>query len=355
VELPPEPDYYFEHVLTFAEPGAARLRMPGPVEQWQDWWTQRASEPGAVVAAAAAQGFVVTAEQVRALGVSRQQCRTRVARGLWTPAARGVVAPVDVRDDDPHVERRRRHAVAAAGSALSHAGHVVSARSAAVQYGLPTLHVPRTAELTGVEPDSLGRRPAKHVFGASVTAEDVTTWFGAPVTTVARTLVDLARHDRRDAIMAVDAAGRERLVSSGDLDAALAQAAGWPGVRQARQVLALADGRAESALESLTRLALIEDGFPVPELQVPIGPYRVDLLFDEARLILEADGLAKYTDAEWRREKRREADLRRMGYWVERVTWDDVVRFWPHTRIRLLEALRQRAARPASRSVWLIN
>ena len=43
-------------------------------------------------------------------------------------------------------------------------------------------------------------------------------------------------------------------------------------------------------LKSSEGLALIDDGFPVPELQVRIGPFRVDMLFDEARLVLEADG-----------------------------------------------------------------
>jgi very-short-patch-repair endonuclease len=65
------------------------------------------------------------------------------------------------------------------------------------------------------------------------------------------------------------------------------------------------------------------------------------MLWPEARLILEADGLGKYTAAELRREKRRELRLRALGYRVERVGWDDIVLHWPQTRIWLRAALRQ--------------
>jgi very-short-patch-repair endonuclease len=140
--------------------------------------------------------------------------------------------------------------------------------------------------------------------------------------------------------MAADAALRERLVTREAIDAVLAAAAGWPGVRQARTVLALADQRGESALESLTRLRLHDDGFPIPDLQVWIGKDRVDMLFPEQRLILEIDGLAKYAGDALRREKLRETRLRRLGYRVERVTWDDIVNRWPATAAWLRQLLR---------------
>ncbi|WP_304050085.1 endonuclease domain-containing protein [Jatrophihabitans endophyticus] len=160
-----------------------------------------------------------------------------------------------------------------------------------------------------------------------------------PCTTVERTLVDLARHGRRDGLVAADAAMHEGLAGRDTLDKELEDAVGWPGVRQAREVLALADGRAESPLETLVRLALHDSGFPPPELQVSIGGYRVDMLWPEQRLIVEVDGLAKYSDESWRREKRREQVLRALGYRVERVTWDDLHRRWPATVARLRREL----------------
>lgn len=164
-------------------------------------------------------------------------------------------------------------------------------------------------------------------------------WYGASVTTVARTLVDLARHDRRDAIMAGDAALRERLVTPTALDTALADAGGWPWVRQARAILALATPLAESPLESITRVALHDDGFPPPQLQVWIGDDRVDLYWPNHGLVLEADGRGKYTGEELWREKKREQRLRARVRRIERVTWSDVVRDWPETSARLRHAL----------------
>jgi len=338
MELPPDPDWYLDNVLALASPGTARLHEPGPIERWRAWWSEQATDGSALSTLAREQGFVVAPGQLEVCGVSRQQARSRVARGTWCAPLYGAVAPVDVRDADPFVVRRRRHALAMAAGVLRHADHVGSGRSAAIAHGLPTYSVPSRPELTDAEPTGLGRRSGAHLFGATLTFDEVTNWYGAPIVTPARALVDLARHDRRDAIMAVDAAFRERLVTLAELDTALGLAAGWPGIRQAREVLALADGRSESPLESLTRLRLIEDGFPPPELQVWFGPYRADLVIEEWRLIIEVDGLGKYTDAEIRREKRREQRLRAFGYRVERVTWDDIVLYWPQTRVRLLSA-----------------
>jgi hypothetical protein len=227
---------------------------------------------------------------------------------------------------------RRRCAVAASAAVLGRPGHVVSGRSAALLHGLPLFRLPPSPEVTDREQNGLGRRAMSHVHGAAIADRDVGDWFGVPVLTVARTLVDLGRHDRRDAIMAVDAALREGLVGRDDIGTALEQAAGWPGVRQAREVLALGDPRAESPLESLARLVLRDDGFPPPDLQRWIGADRVDMLFEPQRLVLEIDGLDKYRLTTLGEEKKRERRLRRAGFRVERLTWDELTRDWPKTR-----------------------
>jgi very-short-patch-repair endonuclease len=341
VELP-DPEWYLDNVLAHATPGRWMLVEEGPAAAWQRWWAAQAEGDGVLSSLLRRQGFVIAPGQLPTIGMSRQRARTLVCRGVWAAAARGTWAPIDLRDPRAHVEARRRHAVRSSALARRRPGHVVSGRSAAVLHGLPTFAVPRDVELTALADARPGRRSPAHVRKAALQVEEATNWFGVPVTTVARTIADLARHDRRDAIMAADAALREGLVDPPSLAAQLGRAAGWPGVRQARAVLALADPRAESPLESLTRLALCEAGFPPPRLQAPIPgtPYRVDMLWPSPRLVLEADGLDKYTDAEWRREKRREQRLRALGYRVERVTWDDVVRRWPETRERIRSALR---------------
>src|SRR3954454_1365569 len=102
--VPPDPDWYFDHVLTYAAPGTPRLRPPAAASRWQRWWRERADlDRSGIVQLAAAQGFVLTAAETRAAGVSRQRARTLVRRGAWSGPARGILAPVDVRDADDHV------------------------------------------------------------------------------------------------------------------------------------------------------------------------------------------------------------------------------------------------------------
>ena len=232
-------------------------------------------------------------------------------------------------DISEHLLARRRHALLAAAAALLRPDQVVSGASAAIVHGLPTLAVPAQAAVTARRPDTLGRRSGAHVYGATVKRGHVAFWFGVPVTTIARTVVDQARHDRRDGLLAAEAARHERLASTAEIRGSLRAAAGWPGVRAAREMVALASEHSESPLESLTRLALYDSGFPLPRQQVEIGPFRVDFLWPDQRLVLEVDGKAKSTAEELWREKRRDALLRRLGYRVVRVTWDDVLNHWP--------------------------
>lgn len=110
----------------------------------------------------------------------------------------------------------------------------------------------------------------------------------------------------------------------------------WPGVQQADEVVAMADRRIESALESLARLWCLDAGLPAPDLQVRIcriadGVFvgRVDLAWLARRTVCELDGKLKYVVAEpdsgrtrpdevlWR-ERRREDDLRALGLEVVR-------------------------------------
>lgn len=246
---------------------------------------------------------------------------------------------VTVGGPDRFEAARRTHAVRAAGAALRRPRHTVSGRSAAVLHGLPTLTLPGDAELTAPDAAGLGRDASCHSFGAALAERSVGRWFRVRVTDCARTVVDQARHDRRDGLMAVDAALYERLVDRAALQRAVADAAGWPGVRQARDIVEFASPLAESPLESLVRLALHDDGLPAPELQRIVGGYRVDMVWPGARVILEVDGLGKYGDGARSAEKRREHHLRRRGYRVERVTWDDLRHHWPETVALLRSAL----------------
>jgi very-short-patch-repair endonuclease len=333
----PDPDRYLEHVLAYAQPGVDRVVI-GPLTEWDEWWRQQAPGSDPLLALARNQGFVVATAQLSAAGWAHHDLRREVRRGTWWVPARGTASPVVVSGDD-YQARRRRHAIEAAAANLVRPGNLVSGTSAAIMRGLPTLGLPAVPELTSLAPDWLGRRSASHLRHAGIAPADRDRWFGTPVTTTARTVVDLARHEARSAIMAADAALRERRTTRAELDGALARARGWPGVRRAREIVAVADADAESPLESVVRLALHDDGFPPPQLQRLVAGYRVDFLWPQYRLILEADGRGKYVNDELWLEKQRETVLRRAGYTVERVLWADVFAGWSDFRRRLWQLI----------------
>jgi very-short-patch-repair endonuclease len=329
MEFAPDPDWYVDHVLAYAEPGGAPA-PGGPAARWQAWWKCRWQDAAEAAPARLArdQGFVLTTAQARSCGWTANDLRREVRRGRWSAPARGVVSPVTVpADGEPQRAGRRRHALAVTAAALRRRDQVVTARSAAILHGLPTLAVPATPELTARRAITLGHRTRAHVHCATLRDCEIGSWFGAPVGDVARTVLDLARHDRRDAVMAADAALRENLVTRAELDSALDRVASWPYARQARSVLALATDLAESPLESVVRLALHDAGFPAPELQAEIDGFRVDFLWRRQRVILEADGKLKYSGDELWREKRREMQLRRLGFVVVRITWPDLLQW----------------------------
>ena len=108
----------------------------------------------------------------------------------------------------------------------------------------------------------------------------------------------------------------------------------------------LANGRAESPLETRGRLRIVGSGFPGPELQVEIHAGSrlvavVDAWFDDAAVAVEFDGQVKYTNP-WRdsgrvlwEEKRREDELRALDIGAVRVADADLGRRWPVTETRL--------------------
>src|SRR5215218_9922945 len=85
-----------------------------------------------------------------------------------------------------------------------------------------------------------------------------------------------------------------------ELEAGLLVMERWPGVRAARRVVAFLDIRSESAGESMSRVRLMEEGLPRPELQQEIfGPdgrlvAPVDFGWEAHKTVGEFDGKIKY-------------------------------------------------------------
>lgn len=234
-------------------------------------------------------------------------------------------------------------------------GWVASHGSAALVHGLVLLRPARADRLVlSVPPTTRGHSdPAGvHIHRAGLGADHITVVDGVPVTSVARTLVDLARAlPLRDAVVAMDAARHAGQVTRDELAAVVADCRRWPWVRRAGQAVALSDAAAESPLESVSRLFFVAHDIPMPRSQVTLlrnGLFvaRTDFWWDAQRVAGEADGLAKYTDADiLRQEKLRQERIEATGARVVRWTWYDVDQPAParRTAARLLAALRRAA------------
>ena len=135
------------------------------------------------------------------------------------------------------------------------------------------------------------------VHSAALSPRELCPIAGVTATTAARTAIDLARTaPRLDALAVLDAALRTGRVSPRALEAQLDRQHGSRGIVAARELVSLADGRAESPMESRSRLRCLDGGLPSPELQVEVRSgrrrYRIDLGWRRQKVGLEYDSLA---------------------------------------------------------------
>jgi Protein of unknown function (DUF559) len=177
-----------------------------------------------------------------------------------------------------------------------------------------------------------------------------------PVTSVERTVIDLARTlPFRSGVVVADSALHGFQTGKPHLLNMIRDCSRWPGIEKARRVVEFSDLLAESPFESIARVAFRDGGLPPPMLQVYITAgvrviARVDFLWNEHATIAEADGAMKYADPERARQQlRRDADLRRAAYEVVHFTWHELVSA-PEQVIQSVRAAFGRAARLRGRT-----
>jgi very-short-patch-repair endonuclease len=174
-------------------------------------------------------------------------------------------------------------------------------------------------------------RPGIRLHIAALPREHRAVRLGAPVTSVARTVIDLARTiPFREGVVVADSALRRELTTKAELGDVMQAFERWPGIRKAREVVEFSDGRAESAFESISRVVFRDARLPPPELQVWVGAdgiviARVDFLWRKYATIGEADGAVKYADPDRAKmQLRRDAELREAGFEVVHFTWQEL-------------------------------
>ncbi len=156
---------------------------------------------------------------------------------------------------------------------------------------------------------------------------------GRFATAPAWTAVEIARQLRRPrALATLDAALKSTRCSRSEIESAVAEQRGRRGIAAVRELLPVADGRSESAMESEARLVMIDRGLPPPELQYPIRGrdgelWRVDFAWPEALVAAEYESIDWHAGRdEMLRDKERWGKIQELGWTIIPIIVPDVRR-----------------------------
>jgi hypothetical protein len=163
-----------------------------------------------------------------------------------------------------------------------------------------------------------------------VADDEITIVADLPVTTLARTAFDLGRYQKRSAAIArLDALMRAAPFSDDDVLMLMERYGPVRGVCQLRELIPLVDPGAASPRESRLRLLLIDNGFPIPETQIPVldgdVPFAfLDMGWRHIQLAVEYDGDQHRTDRpQYVKDQRRHPKIAKRGWEVIRVIAED--------------------------------
>lgn len=268
----------------------------------------------AIAALAGRQHGQITTAQLLAVGLSRSAVRDRVRASRLHRRHQGVYSVGHAALSN---EGRWMAAVLACGE-----GAVLSHRSAAEHWRMLN---PRAGWVQVTLPGTVARRRSG-IVAHRVTAlppSQTTVRFGVPVTSPARTLADL-----------------KRTGSSGEFKAALREA----DFLRLPVADVVSDGTGndfEGAFFALCR----RHRLPLPQVRVEIGPYEVDFLWPDAKLIVETDGWQGHSGwVAFQEDRERDLYLKVRGYEVVRLSYVQVKDHGAEVAAALRALLVRRAA-----------
>ena len=258
---------------------------------------------------------IVTRRELLDAGVTKAEIEHRLATGGLLREHRGVFR---VGHRAPSIEATFTAAVRAGGR-----GALLCGRAAAHLYALTKGADPQPEILT------LGKRRVKSVRvrqTRSIDPRDAASFRGIPITTVSRTIVDLA------AVLDGEALGRachEAGIKFGATPADIRDALGRrPNAKGAAKLRRIIDGDDPITLSRLERRfvdLLRAAGLPLPRTNKRAGGRRVDCRWPDARLTVELDGYRYHHSRHaWEQDRRREREARERGDEFRRYTWGDV-------------------------------
>ncbi|TBL27462.1 DUF559 domain-containing protein [Verrucosispora sp. SN26_14.1] len=259
--------------------------------------------------------------ELLATGWSRGQVRGQIAQGALLRLTRGVYGPPAAADDHLRAIFERLPDGAVAGF---HTGAMLhgfgDARSTRCHVIVPAGSV--VPQIRGVV-----------AHESVVPVRDPVRIRGLPCAPAARCAVDLARSLRRtEALPVLDLCLRATACRRDDLHDELGRHRGLRNVRQARDLIGLADPRSECRQESQLRLILVDAGLPAPEPQLwvhdryGIPLHRIDLAYRKRRIGIEYDGQSHLTPELLHYDRSRSNWLAGQGWRMRYFTADDLYR-----------------------------
>lgn len=307
----------------------------------------------------------VLVREARAIGAKAELLR-KVKAGVLLPVVRGVYRRahfIPVTDSGPgRTDDDRYLAMVRASQLASTQPLVYSHYFAAALWHLPMIGTwPTGVHVTAVR-EAGNRSTAGLVRHGTSLNFDAVEVGSLRATSLARTVVDVARVApfmvgvaMADAALAGLRDTRNRWirhpVTKHELQATAEALGHAMGIVRCRAVIDFADGKSESAGESLSRVGIMQLGFPAPVLQQHfddhLGSMWTDFWWPEFNLAGEFDGHGKYLRDDYLQgrstaqavidEKAREDRLRALGPMVTRWDWA-VARSLPALRAHLLRA-----------------
>ena len=284
---------------------------------------------------------VIAYRQLREAGLTAGSIRHRVRSGRLHPLHRGVFL---VGSGLSYPRTREIAAVIALGPAA-----VVSHRTAAMLFGI--LRGDGGAVDVTVLGANRGSRPGIRSHRSRALGRgDTGTVDGIPVTSPARTLLDIAPLiSRRELAWAYNEALIQDLTTPQAIRALLDRTHGHPGSRSLEAICEnAAPQRTAGELERRVLDALRRARVAAPRTQVRLMGWEVDFYWPEHGLVLEADGYKfHHAPQSWRRDRRKQADLENHGLRVLRTDWEEVTERPESMVARVLRAQFERSG-PAS-------
>lgn len=301
----------------------------------------------AIARLAARQHGVFSRAQAVSVGATKAAIQTRIRTGRWERVHPGVLRLAGT------PATWRQSLIAAALTFAPRAA--VSHRAAAALWGIAD--APTSPPEVSVEGEA--RRPPGiivHRVG-SLPAVDRTVVDAIPVTTVSRTLIDLASVEPLEVVEeALDEALRRDLVTIKRIMWRIEQLAkrGRPGIEAMRALVEARDPRTpgpDSRFERRFLRVLTSAGLPPPAMQHRVRLGRsfaaIDFAYPDLLVAIETDGYRAHSGrARWEHDRARANALTAAGWVIVRVTWRDLTDRPRQTMERIAQVL-ARAARKA--------